>query len=110
MTQPAGPVTFNTSGVVAIVPTLSGTYQGFSIMQDRASTQPVSLTGFGVTSVLGTIYAAQRPLALTDVASVGADVLGGAYIAGSITVGGVGNVNINLGTHYVRVPDVTLVE
>jgi hypothetical protein len=110
VTQPAGPVTFDTSGVVAIVPPLSGTYQGFSIFQDRASTQPVSLTGFGVTSVLGTIYAPSAPLALTGLASVGADILGGAYICGTITVGGVGNININLGPHYVRVPDVTLVE
>jgi hypothetical protein len=110
VTQPAGPVTFNTTGVVAIVPPLSGTYQGFSIFQDRSSTQPVSLTGFGVTSVLGTIYAPSAPLALTGLASVGADTLGGAYIAGSITVGGVGGININLGPHYVRVPDVTLVE
>src|SRR5207247_1099877 len=90
VTQPAGPVTFNTSGVVAIVPPLSGTYQGFSIMQDRASAQPVSLTGFGVTSVLGTIYAPSAPLALTGLAGVGIDTLGGSYIAATITVGGVG--------------------
>jgi putative Flp pilus-assembly TadE/G-like protein len=110
VTTPAGPVTFNTTGVVAIVPPLSGTYQGFSIFQDRASTQPVSLTGFGVTSILGTIYAPSAPLALTGLAGVGVDTLGGAYIAGSITVGGVGNININLGPHQVRVPDVTLLE
>ncbi len=110
VTQPAGPITFDATGAVAIVPPLSGTYQGFSIMQDRASTQPVSLTGFGVTSILGTIYAPSAPLALTGLAAVGADTLGGAYIAGTITVGGIGGININLGTHYVRVPDVTLVE
>jgi hypothetical protein len=110
ITQPAGPVTFNTSGVVAIIPPLSGTFQGFSIMQDRASTQPVSLTGLGVTSVLGTIYAPSAPLSLTGLAGVGVDTLGGAYIAGSITVGGVGNVNINLGPHQIRAPDITLVE
>jgi hypothetical protein len=110
VTQPAGPVTFKTTGVVAIVPPLSGTFQGFSIFQDRASAQPVSLTGYGVTSVLGTIYAPGAPLSLTGLAGVGADVLGGAYVADTITVGGVGNININLGPHYVRVPDVTLVE
>jgi hypothetical protein len=110
ISQPAGPVTFNTTGVVAIVPPLTGTYQGFSIMQDRASAQPVSLTGFGVTSILGTIYAPSAPLALTGLAGVGVDTLGGAYVVGSITVAGVGNININLGPHQVRVPDVTLVE
>jgi hypothetical protein len=110
VTTAAGPVTFNTTGVVALVPPLSGTYQGFSIIQDRASTQPVSLTGYGVTAVLGTIYAPAAPLSLTGLAGVGADTLGGAYIADTITVGGVGNININLGTHYVRVPDVTLLE
>jgi hypothetical protein len=109
-TQPAGPVTFNTTGAVAIIPPLSGTYQGFVIFQDRGMTQPVSLTGNGVTSVLGTIYAPSAPLALTGLAGVGLDTLGGQYIADTITVGGVGNININLGPHYVRVPDVTLLE
>jgi Putative Flp pilus-assembly TadE/G-like len=110
VTQPAGPVTFNTTGAVAIVPPLSGTYQGMSIFQDRASTQPVSLTGYGVSAILGTIYAPSAPLSLTGLAGVGIDTLGGSYVAGTITVGGVGNVNINLGPHYVRVPDVTLLE
>jgi hypothetical protein len=110
VTQPAGPVTFNTTGAVAIIPPLSGTYQGFTIIQDRASTQPIALTGHGVTSVLGTIYAPSAPLALTGLAGVGADVLGGAYVVGSLTVGGIGNININLGPHSVRVPDVTLLE
>jgi hypothetical protein len=110
VSQPAGPVTFNSSGAVAIVPPLSGPYQGFSVFQDRSLTNKVSLTGFGVTSVLGTIYAPSAPLALTGLAGVGVDTLGGAYIADTITVGGVGNININLGPHYVRVADVTLVE
>jgi len=110
VTQPIGPVTFNTTGAVAIVPPLAGTYQGFSIIQDRNSAQPVSLTGFGVTSILGTIYAPNAPLALTGLAGVGLSTLGGSYIASSITVGGIGNININLGPHYVRSPDVALVE
>jgi hypothetical protein len=110
VTQPIGPVTFNTTGAVVIVPPLAGTYQGFSIIQDRNSAQPVSLTGFGVTSILGTIYAPNAPLALTGLAGVGLSTLGGSYIASSITVGGIGNININLGPHYVRSPDVALVE
>ncbi len=110
VSQPAGPVTFTTSGVVAIVPPLSGIYQGMSIFQERTSAQPISLTGFGVTSILGTIYAPSAPLSLTGLAGVGVDTLGGAYICDTITVGGVGNININLGPHYVRVPDVSLLE
>jgi hypothetical protein len=110
ITQPAGPITFNTTGAVAIVPPLGGAYQGFGIFQDRGMSQSISLTGNGVTSILGTIYAPSAPLSLTGLAGVGADTLGGAYICSTITVGGVGNININLAKHYVRVPDITLVE
>jgi Putative Flp pilus-assembly TadE/G-like len=110
ITQPAGPITFNTTGAVAMVPPLNGAYQGFAIFQDRGMNQPISLTGHGVTSILGTIYAPSAPLSLTGLVGVGADTLGGAYICSTITVGGVGNLNINLANHYVRAPDITLVE
>jgi hypothetical protein len=110
ITQPAGPINFNTTGVVSMVPQLSGTYQGFSIFQDRNQATPISLTGYGVTAILGTIYAPAAPLSLTGLAGVGLDTLGGAYIVNTIAVGGVGNINVDLGNNYIRVPDVTLVE
>jgi hypothetical protein len=110
ISQPAGPVTFDTAGAVSIVPPLSGTYQGFSIFQDRNVNQPVSLTGHGVTAILGTIYAPAAALSLTSLVGVGIDTLGGSYIADTITVSGVGSVNVDLGSNNIRVPDITLVE
>jgi hypothetical protein len=110
ITQPAGPITINSTGAVAILAPFSGTYQGFSIFQDRNVSTPVTLAGNSVTAVTGTIYAPAAALSLTGLAGVGVATLGGAYIADTITVGGVGNINVDLGANYVRVPDVTLVE
>jgi hypothetical protein len=110
ISQPAGPVTFDTTSVVTLVPPLSGTFQGFSIFQDRSLANPVSLTGHGVTAITGTIYAPAAPLSLTALLGVNLDTLGGAYIANTITVGGLANLSVDLGANYVRVPDVTLVE
>lgn len=110
ITQPAGPIVFDTTGVVTVLPPLSGIYQGFSIFQNRSQTTPVTLTGHGVTAITGAIYAPAAPLSLTALAGVGVDTLGGAYIADTITVGGVASLNVDLGPNFIRVPDVTLVE
>ena len=110
ITQPAGPINFDTTGVVTVLPPLSGTYQGFSIFQDRTQNTPVSLTGHGVTAVTGTVYAPAAPLSITALVGVNLDILGGAYIANTITVGGIASLSVDLGANYVRVPDVTLVE
>ena len=47
---------------------------------------------------------------LNGLAAVGVDTLGGSYIVNSMQVSGVGGINIDLGTNYPRVPNVTLVE
>ena len=56
------------------------------------------------------VYAAQAPVSLTGLVAVGLDVLGGAYVVNSLTVQGVGAVNIDLKLNPPRVPDVRLVE
>ena len=57
----------------------SGTHQGFSIFQDRGMAQPVSLTGFGVTSIRA--RRASRGAVSSELTGlkprVGADTLGG---------------------------------
>jgi putative Flp pilus-assembly TadE/G-like protein len=110
VTQMAGPISFNTTGAVTLTPPLNGTYQGFTILQDRTLNQPVSLTGHGVTVLAGAVYAPGAPVTLTGLAAVGVDTLGGAIIADTITVGGIGNVNVSLGANRIRAPDVSLVE
>jgi hypothetical protein len=56
------------------------------------------------------IYAPLAPVSLNGLATVGLDILGGAYVVDSMTVTGIGAININLGLNPPRVPDVRLVE
>jgi hypothetical protein len=95
--------------VVLAAPT-SGAYQGINIFQDRSLAQPISLTGFGLAAITGVIYAPQAPVNLTGSATVGVDILGGAYVVRSMTVQGVGAININLNLNPPRIPDVRVVE
>ncbi|HBI44301.1 MAG TPA: hypothetical protein DDY78_15840 [Planctomycetales bacterium] len=103
-----GPITV--SGNVVMTAPLSGIYQGISLFQDRSLTTPISMTGVGLTVLTGVVYAAQAPVSLTGLVAVGLDVLGGAYVVNSLTVQGVGAVNIDLKLNPPRVPDVRLVE
>ncbi len=103
-----GPVTV--AGNVVMTAPLSGIYQGISIFQDRSLAAPISMSGIGLTVLTGVVYAAKAPVSLTGLATVGLDVLGGAYVVDSLTVQGIGSVNIDLKLNPPRVPDVRLVE
>ena len=107
---PAGPISISGAGRVVLTAPLSGAYQGISFFQNRALTQPVSLTGLGLTTITGTVYAAKAAVNLTGGAAVGLDILGGAFVAESMTVSGAGAVTVSLGLHPPRVPDVRLTE
>lgn len=109
-TYASGPISVTGLGKVVMTAPLSGTYQGINFFQKRGLTQPVSMTGLGLTTITGTVYAAQAPVSLTGSAAVGLDVLGGAYVADSMTVSGVGAVTVDLGLNRPRVPDVRVVE
>jgi hypothetical protein len=109
-TYASGPISVGGLGKMVMVAPLSGTYQGINFFQDRSMTQPISITGLGLTTITGVVYAAQAPVNLTGSAAAGLDILGGAYVVDSMTVGGVGSVTINLGLNPPRVPDVRLVE
>jgi len=73
-------------------------------------TDPVTVTGLGLTTLTGVVYAAKAPVNLTGTAAVGLDILGGAYVAESMTVTGVGAVTVDLGLNRPRIPDVRVVE
>ncbi len=71
----------------------------------------MTVTGNGQVTLTGTVYAAKAAVALTGTAAAGLDVLGGAYVADSMTVTGAGAVTVNLGlAPPPRVPDVRVVE
>jgi Putative Flp pilus-assembly TadE/G-like len=108
--NPAGPISLTSLGKLALTPPLGGTYQGISIFQDRGVNVPLSLSGNGLGAVVGVIYAPNAPVSLTGNAIAGVDILGGAVIADTISVGGLGSVTVNLGWNYPRVPDINLVE
>lgn len=109
-TYPAGPISVGGLGKVVMTAPLSGTYQGLNFFQNRSLAQPLSLTGLGLTTITGVVYAVKAPITLTGGAAVGLDILGGAYVADSMTVSGVGAVTVNLGLNPPRVPDVRVVE
>ena len=97
------------SKVILTAP-MSGVYQGINFFQDRSMTTPLALAGTGLTSITGVVYAAEAAVNLTGGALVGADLLGGAFVANSMTIGGLGAINVSLGLNPPRVPDVRLVE
>jgi Putative Flp pilus-assembly TadE/G-like len=106
----ADPVQVQSLGKVVLTAPLSGTYQGISLFQNRASNTPITVSGAGLTTMTGVIYAPAAAVSLTGSAAVGIDILGGAYVVSSATISGVGGINIDLGLNPPRIPDVRLVE
>jgi hypothetical protein len=109
-TYATGPISVTSSGRVALSAPLSGMYQGINFFQDRTLNTPLSMSGVGLAAITGVVYAPQAPVSLTGLAVAGVDVLGGAYVVSSMTVQGIGAVNIDLKLNPPRVPDVCLVE
>jgi hypothetical protein len=68
------------------------------------------MSGVGLAVITGVVYAPLAPVSLSGLAVVGLDVLGGAYVVNSMTVQGIGAINIDLRLNPPRVPDVGLVE
>jgi hypothetical protein len=105
-----GPISITSLGKVVLAAPLSGTYQGINFFQNRSLSSPITMTGVGLAAITGVVYAVQAPVSLTGSAAVGVDILGGAYVVSSMTVSGVGAININLNLNPPRIPDVRLVE
>lgn len=106
----AGPIRVASLGRVVMAAPLGGVYQGINFFQNRSLTQPVEVTGAGLTTITGTVYAARAPARLTGLAAAGLDILGGAYVVDSMTVEGVGAVTVDLRLNPPRVPEVRVVE
>jgi hypothetical protein len=109
-TYASGSISVTATGKVALAAPLSGTYQGISFFQDRTLNAPITMSGVGLAVITGVVYAPQAPVSLTGLAVAGLDVLGGAYVVDSMTVQGIGAINIDLKLNPPRVPDVCLVE
>jgi hypothetical protein len=107
---PAGAIAIDSLGKIALAAPLSGTYQGINFFQNRSLTQPLSFAGHGLTAITGVVYAVSAPVQLTETATGGVEVLGGAYVCNSMVVTGVGSISVDLGLNPPRVPDVHLVE
>lgn len=106
----SGPISVGGLSKVLLSAPMSGVYQGISFFQNRTMTAPLSISGMGLTAITGVVYAAEAQVNLTGGALVGADILGGAFVANSMTVRGLGAINVSLGANPPRVPDVRLVE
>ena len=109
-TYASGPITVSGLGKVVMTAPLSGTYQGFNFFQNRGLAQPISLTGLGLTTITGAIYARSAHVDLNGSVAIGLDILGGAYVVDSLTSSGIGGVTIDLKENPPRVPDVRVVE
>jgi hypothetical protein len=109
-TYAPGSISISSLSKVVLAAPLSGVYQGISFFQNRSLAQPLSVTGAGLAAITGVVYAVRAPVNLTGSAAIGIDILGGAYVVDSMTVQGIGAININLGLNPPRVPEVRLVE
>jgi hypothetical protein len=109
-TYASGSIAVTSAGKVALAAPLSGTYQGINFFQDRSLNNPITMSGVGLATITGVVYAPLAPVSLSGLAVVGVDILGGAYVVNSMTVQGIGAINIDLNLNPPRVPDVCLVE
>jgi hypothetical protein len=82
----------NSAGTVNLSALTSGTYAGMLFWQQRTATQPMSISGGGNFTLLGTFYAANATLQVTG---NGDAVIGSQYISKDLNLGGNGNILIN---------------
>jgi Putative Flp pilus-assembly TadE/G-like len=80
------------NGNINLSPPTSGMYQGITMFQERTSSAPISITGNGSISLSGTVYAAHAAVTLSG--NGGSNVVGGQYIASTMSVSGNGSVNM----------------
>jgi hypothetical protein len=108
LTQQAGKIDLSGSGTALLTPPTSGPYQGISIFQDRALTNPLTFSGGSVLAVEGTVYAPKAGVVLSG--SVTASVLFGGFISDTMTLSGSASIKLQLGNNPPRAPNITLVE
>lgn len=85
-----GSINIAGNGSVALSPPTSGTYQGVSIFQDRATATTVNIAGNGSMSIAGTFYAAAATLNVSG----NGDNIGSQYVSRDLSITGNGTVKL----------------
>jgi hypothetical protein len=104
----AGPISIGGNANVSVTPPTSGPYAGIGFFQDRSVTTAVQISGNGSLQIPGAIYAPAAAVQLSGNAA--GNVPGGAYIVSSLQISGNGDVTVDPGNNYLKVPDVRLTE
>ena len=89
----AGQINISGSGNITISPPTSGTYKGFSIFQDRTSTNPITISGGSGMNMSGTFYAAKALMNISGSASN--SLIGSQYISYDLSISGSGSVKVS---------------
>jgi Flp pilus assembly protein TadG len=102
-------ISINGSGAINLSPPLTGTYAGISLWQVRSSTNTISVTGNGGSSMTGTFYTAHGTLKVSGNGTN--DVIGSQYISYLLSVNGNGSFTVAWNANLVgRVRIIRLVE
>jgi putative Flp pilus-assembly TadE/G-like protein len=101
-------ITGNSAGIVNLSALTSGPYKGILLWENRTSTVPVSISGGGDFTMIGTFYAANAQLQITGQSDA---TIGSQYISRTLTLSGGGNIKINYTDDMTaKLRDVILVE
>lgn len=85
-------ININGLGSINFSPMTSGIYQGISLWQVRSSSNTVTVSGNGSSSMSGTFYVAGGNLSVTGNGTN--DVIGAQYISNTVTLGGGGDFSV----------------
>jgi hypothetical protein len=92
-------ININGNGVINISPMTSGIYRGITLWQVRSSTNTVTISGNGGSTMLGTFYTAHGTLSVSGNGTN--DVLGSQYISYDLSVNGNGAFAVNWDANQV---------
>jgi hypothetical protein len=94
---------------IVLTPMTTGPYQGISLWQTRTSTNTISVSGNGSSTISGTFYAQHGLLQVSG--NGGSDVLGAQYISYDLKISGNGGYKLNWNADQVaRLRKLYLVE
>jgi hypothetical protein len=86
-------INFAGNGAFTLSPPTTGIYAGISLFQDRSSTNTVSVSGNGGSSMTGTFYVAGGTLSVTGGGTN--SIIGSQYISNNLVVNGNGAFTVN---------------
>ena len=91
--QNSDTISINGTGVINITPQTNGIYKGISLWQERSSSNTVTVSGNGGSTMKGTFYAAGGKLNVTGNGTN--DVIGSQYISSDLVVNGNGSFQVD---------------